>query len=178
MAGGGGGGNGAKGGAALNINLTPMIDCTMLLVIFFLLTTEIASSNFTALDLPKPVVPVGRPIDTANRVVVNVLPYSDAELAKMSPGRQEAARHEAARYDMEPYRYTQATLKKLDGSGLSQDLRAAAAGKNCNIADLTLVIRSDAKIDYTSVEKIISIAQTTGVKKVQLATWIDKKGGE
>ncbi|MCY2931124.1 MAG: biopolymer transporter ExbD [Planctomycetota bacterium] len=173
MAGGGGGGKGAKGGAALNINLTPMIDCTMLLVIFFLLTTEIASSNFTALDLPKPTNPIAKPLDTANRVVINVLPYSDAEIAKMPAGRQEAARHEAARYDMEPYRYTRETLGKLKG-----DLATAAAGKNCSLADLTLVIRSDAKIDYTSVEFIISIAQTTGIKKVQLATWIDKKGGE
>lgn len=60
MGGGGGGKKGAKGGAALNINLTPMIDCTMLLVIFFLLTTEIASSNFIELDLPQPHDPIGR----------------------------------------------------------------------------------------------------------------------
>ncbi|MEI7837069.1 MAG: biopolymer transporter ExbD [Planctomycetota bacterium] len=167
MGGGGGGKKGAKGGAALNINLTPMIDCTMLLVIFFLLTTEIASSNFIALDLPQPIDPIGRTFPSENRVIINVMPFSEAEIEK-DPKKA----HLAATFDMEPYRFKKDDLLKLGPA-----LEAAAAGKGIPTKELTVVIRSDAKIDYTSVEMIFSMIQFVGCEKVQLATWIDKKGG-
>ncbi|MCY2925148.1 MAG: biopolymer transporter ExbD [Planctomycetota bacterium] len=175
MAGGGGGGKGAKGGAALNINLTPMIDCTMLLVIFFLLTTEIASSNFVALDLPKPTIPIGRTFPSENRVIINVMPYSD-EVIQKDPRKA----HRAATFEMEPRRYTKDTLLgvKGDGRSLKAQLQSSAAGRGIDTKDLTVVIRSDAKIDYSEVEMIWACIQDAGCEKVQLATWIDKKGGE
>lgn len=175
MAGGGGGGKGAKGGQALNINLTPMIDCTMLLVIFFLLTTEIASSNFVSLDLPKPSNPIARPLDTANRVIINVMPFSDEDIKK-DPGKA----HRAATFEMEPKRYTRDTLVRQDPRvmDLPKQLTAVAEARGIKTKDLTVVIRSDMKIDYSEVEMIFACIQSVGCEKVQLATWIEKKGGE
>jgi len=160
MAGGGGKGK----GSALNINLTPMIDCTMLLVIFFLLTTEIASSNFIQLKLPKPWESMARERSSANRAVINVIPYSDADI-KAGIGKLE----KAMKYQLEPYEYENRTLLNL-----IPELRRRKALSD-KPDDFTVVIRSDQRIDYTEVEPLFPCIQDAGIIKVQLSAW--RKGG-
>ena len=53
-------------------NLTPMIDMTFLLVVFFILVSRITSVEQVPLELPAPTKPAANPAPEAPRLVVNV----------------------------------------------------------------------------------------------------------
>lgn len=54
--------------------MTPLIDMAFLLIVFFVLVSQVAGAEFVELSLPRPASgAAGRP-DDARRVVVNVLP--------------------------------------------------------------------------------------------------------
>jgi biopolymer transport protein ExbD len=42
------------GGGSMDINMTPMIDCTFQLIIFFILTAQIASEEVAKVAVPEP----------------------------------------------------------------------------------------------------------------------------
>ncbi len=55
-------------------NLTPMIDVTFLLIVFFVLVSQIVEVENVALELPTPVEPATMPPGEEQRAVINVLP--------------------------------------------------------------------------------------------------------
>lgn len=59
---------------SLEFNMTPMIDVSMLLIVFFLLASHLGQQEQTSVDVPSAVT--SRPADetTERRVVVSVLP--------------------------------------------------------------------------------------------------------
>jgi len=63
-----------RGGGDLRVSLTPMIDVTFLLIIFFVVVSQIVDAERVRLDLPSPEAPRSAPPDDEGRVVVNVLP--------------------------------------------------------------------------------------------------------
>lgn len=164
MAGGGGGGKSAKGGQALNINLTPMIDCTMLLVIFFLLTTEIASSNFQQIDLPTPTASKAKDMLAMNRVIINVLcdPKDPKKVSKFQIEPEE--------YDPPPPPDKPRTGRYTDVDRMTA--RLAELLKNSpNKEDFTVVIRCDQRIEMFQMEPVFPCIQVAGIKKVQVAAF-------
>ncbi|MFV1959526.1 MAG: ExbD/TolR family protein [Planctomycetota bacterium] len=61
-------------------NMTPMIDMTFLLVVFFMLTIDLTTKEFVAVALPyakKCVEDVTPPLDAPPRLVINLLPSGD-----------------------------------------------------------------------------------------------------
>jgi biopolymer transport protein ExbD len=152
----GGGGSGKKA-SSLSVNLTPMIDCTMLLVIFFLLTTQLASPDFSQMDLPNPTVSQAVEHE-GDRAVIQVVPFSAPEI------RAEAHRaREASEYRIAGIHYkttdTGPMLAKIE------ELRAHSPKP----ADFTVEVRSDAAIDFTQVEPIFKIIQDAKVQKMHVA---------
>ena len=150
------GGGGAKP-SALSINLTPMIDCTMLLVIFFLLTTQMASSDYIMMKLPQPHNSIARETEQ-NRAVVNVVPFSDSQIAR-GEGRADTAME----YRIGTSHFPEGDLMKL-GAKL-QELRKASN----NPKEFRVEIRSDMRIDFTQVEPIFMVLQQAQIQKVHVS---------
>lgn len=63
-----------KGAAELEANLTPMIDVTFLLIVFFVLVSQIVEVESVAMALPEPVDPMTAPMGEEQRAVINVVP--------------------------------------------------------------------------------------------------------
>ena len=63
-----------RGTAQISGNLTPMIDMTFLLIVFFVLVSRIVSSESVEMRLPEPKNPETETLAEENRVVINVLP--------------------------------------------------------------------------------------------------------
>ena len=63
-----------RGRANIEANLTPMIDVTFLLIVFFVLVSQIVEVENVPLELPTPVDPATMPPGEEQRVVINVLP--------------------------------------------------------------------------------------------------------
>ncbi|HNX27429.1 MAG TPA: biopolymer transporter ExbD, partial [Phycisphaerae bacterium] len=75
-------------GSIQEVNLTPMIDCTFQLIIFFILTAQMASQELAKVSLPEPVksMAIGADPDkpdqptNLNNVTVNVVnKYGDSD---------------------------------------------------------------------------------------------------
>ena len=63
-----------KGKAEIEANLTPMIDVTFLLIVFFVLVSQIVDLESVEMELPRPADPATELATDENRSVLNVLP--------------------------------------------------------------------------------------------------------
>ncbi len=68
-----------RGPARVEANLTPMIDITFLLVVFFVVVSTISEVESVDMELPKPEPTASAPPPERTRSVLNVLPDDDGE---------------------------------------------------------------------------------------------------
>ena len=64
----------------LNANMTPMIDVTFLLIVFFVVVSQIVDRNVIQLDLPAPDNAMAMVSDAQHKMVVNIVPRNDGEV--------------------------------------------------------------------------------------------------
>ena len=63
-----------RGPARIAANLTPMIDMTFLLIVFFVLVSQITDQQRVEMDLPRPLDPATLRTGDEQRTIVNVVP--------------------------------------------------------------------------------------------------------
>ena len=68
-----------RGTAKIEANLTPMIDITFLLVVFFVLVSQISEVESVEMELPSPMPSASAPPPEETRSVLNVLPDDSGE---------------------------------------------------------------------------------------------------
>ena len=66
----------------IHANLTPMIDVTFLLIIFFVLVSQIVEVENVDLGLPSPEDPASQLAGEQQRVVINVVPINNDNIMK------------------------------------------------------------------------------------------------
>ena len=66
-----------RGLSKVEANLTPMIDMTFLLIVFFVLVSQVVDNESADLELPRLTDPASEPASEENRAVINVLPGRD-----------------------------------------------------------------------------------------------------
>ena len=121
-----------RGPAEIHANLTPMIDVTFLLIIFFVLVSQIVEVENVDLDLPRPAEAASELPGEQSRIVINVLP---------GPGG------DAIGYRMSNRRFM------ADTAGLESLARSLAAMYQENPA-LGVNLRADRRTDYRWVEPV------------------------
>lgn len=65
-----------RGNAEIRANLTPMIDVTFLLIVFFVLVSQIVEVENVEMNLPEPIDPLTEPASDELRAVINIVPAS------------------------------------------------------------------------------------------------------
>ena len=70
----------------LNANMTPMIDVTFLLIVFFVVVSQIVERDVIPLDLPAPKNAQAMVSNTEHRMVINVVPHHDGGVAGIVVG--------------------------------------------------------------------------------------------
>lgn len=142
-------------------NLTPMIDMTFLLVVFFILVSRITSVEQIPLELPSPARPASFPAPEAPRIVVNV------------PADEEG-NATGVMFDQETY--------GLDARGLS-NLAGVVAARLQAIPELQVNLRADRRIRYDAVEPVMdALARAGGLAgraagvRVNLVVQLEDKG--
>ncbi len=113
-------------------NLTPMIDVTFLLIIFFVLVSQIVEVENADLDLPRPAEAASELPGEQSRIVINVLPGAGGD---------------AIGYRMSNRRFM------ADTAGLESLARSLAAMYQENPA-LGVNLRADRRTDYRWVEPV------------------------
>lgn len=113
-------------------NLTPMIDVTFLLIVFFVLVSQIVEVENVDLDLPRPEAAASELPGEKSRIVINVVPGAGGD---------------AAGYRMSNRRYV------ADTAGLEAMARSLAAMYREN-PSLGVNLRADRRTDYRWVEPV------------------------
>ena len=77
-----------RGLARVEANLTPMIDVVFLLIVFFVLVSQIVDLENVELELPSLIDPASKIAGEEQRVVVNVEPGIDGDVSRYKLGGQ------------------------------------------------------------------------------------------
>ena len=81
----------------LNANMTPMIDVTFLLIVFFVVVSQIVDRDVIPLDLPAPEHAKAMVSDAENKMVVNIVPHTDGSVAGIVVGQYTIDTNEMAK---------------------------------------------------------------------------------
>ena len=89
-----------RGNAQIEANLTPMIDVTFLLIVFFVLVSQIVSQENQPMQLPEPDDPASELVTDDERAVINIVHGGQGRASEVWLG-------------MRPYEPTSAGLRAL-----------------------------------------------------------------
>lgn len=78
-----------RGSASIQGNLTPMIDMTFLLIVFFVLVSRIVDVERAEMNLPQPKAAATERLGDEQRVVINVLPARAGEISGYRVGSKD-----------------------------------------------------------------------------------------
>ncbi len=127
-----------RGRAAAQGNLTPLIDVAFLLIVFFVLVSQIVEVESVRMDLPAPQNPASELPGDELRAVINLVPAGGGGIAGYRLGGQTFA---------------------ADSAGV-EALRAALAASYGRNPTLRINLRADRSTHYRWVQPVMRAAST------------------
>ena len=146
--------------AEVAFNMTPMIDCTFQLIIFFMLVTQMVSSEYVKLNLPKPTVNQALQLDERHKVIVNVIPYRKKEIAA-NPNLKGKAKG----YSVKSARLKRSEAGRLRDLLIQARRRARQAGFG---DDFVVEVRADRSMHYLEVLPVLEAVQAAEIEKMRI----------
>ncbi|MFB3890980.1 MAG: ExbD/TolR family protein [Phycisphaerae bacterium] len=162
---------------AVSFNVVPLVDCAFLMILFFILTSQIANPNLSILHLATPTGSQAQDADKEkdlNKVIVNVIS------AEVHPDKNRAAEEyldptkagEALRYEINNERIdlkdTQTLVQRITRE------KKAALAKGVGEKDFYVVIRSDWRVKYEDVINVFAAAAEAKVPKMNITVMKSK----
>ena len=139
--------------------MTPLIDVTFLLIVFFMLVNNIVASEAAPLVPPTLDNSIARGLGEQERVVVSIVPVAFAPADRSPdplnhPGTPDHVRVGAQRF----------SLDTRDLSRLTELLQARLAEQ----PETSVLLRADAAAYYESVQPVLSAVTAAGIGRVHL----------
>jgi len=158
----------------VDFNMTPMIDCTFQLIIFFILASQTANEAYAKNVQParpdhSKAIPV-KNFQAKNRIVVNVVSRGalmDAKRGEITDLDYAAANH----YEIKRKKYDVGDMDPLIEQIKNQVDRAKAAGEVVEGDDdrqFFLEVRADKRIAWQDVAPVIRAGVLAGVRKMNI----------
>jgi len=149
----------------VSCNMTPMIDCTFQLIIFFILASQMASESLAKLLLADPAnsqaVPTAQ-VDEPNKAIVNVV-----SLAGETAEAGDAFSGRADRYQIGSMK-----IAIQDVDLLAEVLTRLKAVNSSD--DFTVEVRADRRVDYRDVQPVMLAAAKAGIPKMNITALVDQ----
>ncbi|MBL7133225.1 MAG: biopolymer transporter ExbD [Phycisphaerae bacterium] len=164
------------GSGDLQFNMTPMIDVTFQLIIFFILAGQMSSQEMArTIKLSRPAGSQALkdgPEQALNRVVVNVV--SRAALVREGQSLDPSLRGMASHYEIMGKAIDVGNTSELLGK--LKEFKDSAKAKGQKEEDFTVEIRADYRVDYGQVEPVLAAAVEAKIPKMNIAALL--AGGE
>jgi len=148
-----------------SIDMTPLIDVIMQLIIFFMITTTFRTAPGIALSLPGS--STARPVPQEE---LRIVALSATELYV------DGSRVELAGLDAAVKQAVSARLGTVSATG-SGDIAAGSFGTDGERPPLRALVEGDAKADYQLVISVLDSLRKNGIDGVGLATRTAESGG-
>lgn len=144
---------------AVSFNMTPMIDCVFLLIIFFLLASSFASQKLPQLDPHRPHTSQAQPredMEIPNKVIVNVLPM-EGEMLSEDP----SIAGRAGSYNIDGK-----SIEVGDTSTLAEILTERKQQSRGD--DFFVEVRVDWRVGYSEVTPVLTAAARAEIENLNL----------
>jgi len=169
----------SSGTGAVTINMTPMIDCTFLLIIFFILTTQIVNADVEKIVGPQSKEPQAEKPEKKketplNIAIINVVSSEKVEGLEWSEnglvGKNDSDKaRQISHYSISGERIESHALKTRLPVILEEKKEIA---KKAGYEELILQVRGDARLPYSYVSAVFLAANRAGIKKMNLTTLV------
>ncbi len=140
------------------MNMTPLIDVTFQLILFFMLVNNIVAEESVWMILAKLDNPQVQQLGDVDRVVVNVVPRSDEDARRVDPldclGEVQFIRIGLEQYGPD----------ELDQ--VTESLKHARLGN----PEIEVMLRSDAAIYYEAISPVMKAIEQAGIHTVHLVS--------
>ncbi len=166
------------GAAKPNMNMTPLIDVTFQIIIFFMLINNIVSEQSVQMIVPNLDEPETRKIEEMKKVVINVAPVEHVlpqqytikqrkDSPLLGPDREEAG---ALKIGMNEYRLKGPASVTMGEAlqGIQSDLERYLAAD----PEIEVELRADCALYYEQVQLVMAAISQTGVKTVHLVAFL------
>ena len=145
-------------GGLVSFNMTPMIDCTFQLIIFFILTSRMASESLVSMELPRPHESQAIPseqIENPDKVIVNVLS------AEEGAGGDPALSGRAQRYQVGNMKVAVENLEALRRT-LVRLRRSSGSEHFC------IEVRADHRVNFSEVRPVMLVAAQAEIVNINI----------
>lgn len=161
------------GATQSEVNLTPMIDCTFQLILFFVLTAQMASQELAKVVLPEPVKSMavageeGEINAMPNKITVNVVnKYGDDK-----EGRNSEISSKALRYQLGQAKIDPGDVEQL--ANVIKERTAELVKGGIKKKDILVEIRADMDIAFQDIEPVMRAAAEAGITKMSMTALTD-----
>lgn len=154
-----------RGASTPEMNMTPLIDVTFQLIIFFMLVNNIIAEEAVEMLVPELANPQTRELGEGDRVTVNVAPLS-MDLADRRPAPLNLP-GEASFVQIGQVQYA---LEDLEG------IRASLSEARARNAEVEIVLRADAALYYRSVAPVMEAISAAQISSVNLVALLPNDG--
>jgi biopolymer transport protein TolR len=157
-----------RGPKAPEMNMTPMIDVTFQLIIFFMLVNNIIAEESVEMIVPKLYDAKVKLLESDKRITVNVKPNP------LKSSNQRLLEGNPWKYDGEAYEVKVGiqTFSLQDLDGVTQTLKEAQQ-KN---PDVHVLLRADGALYYQSIQPVMNAITLAGIETVNLVAFMPDQG--
>jgi len=162
-----------KGPKSPQMNMTPMIDVTFQLIIFFMLVNTISSTETVEMIVPKIWKPQVKELEEEQRITVNVALKPDP-----GKGQQRPLDENTFTYGNE-VAFVQISLDKYEThelDRLTEDLKKVKEQRERSGKELQLVLRADGGLPYEQLQPIMQHITMAGIETVNIVAFMEDEG--
>ncbi len=131
----------------IDVNLTPMIDVTFLLIIFFMLVSQITQSETDPIHVPRPANSQAREMKYPNKLIVTLVHDGEGGVSRYKVGSRPVA-----------------TVEDVQEVAEGSYKLAEAEGER-----LEVIVRADRDVQYGYVRPVLEAIAKVGLENVNLA---------
>ncbi|MDY7009596.1 MAG: biopolymer transporter ExbD [Planctomycetota bacterium] len=153
------------GPAEMTVNMTPMIDCIFQLLIFFMLTTQMASADFVNMKVPKPDFSQAKKPQEGNKAVVNVEPFTKEEISENIARKGMTKQYSLAGLKIERGN-TEKLIRELDKARRTSE----------KPKEFVVELRADKSIRYDQIEPVLRAMQRAELGKMFITAMREQQG--
>ncbi|MBI1336019.1 MAG: hypothetical protein GC164_03550 [Phycisphaera sp.] len=155
-----------RGSKTPEMNMTPMIDVTFQLIIFFMLVNNIVSSENVQLIPPDLSNPKTVLFEDENRIVVNVAPKIDEDFKSRQQGNPLNYPGEATGVVLFGKEYQYDQLDQI--TAILKDSAERSPKDKDGKPTVSVLLRADAALYYTEVQPVMAAIANAGITTVHL----------